>query len=239
MRALKLGLGGGATLALSVACLAYADGASENVAHVDGDVRPAKLDKNRFRRVSSFTGVRTEANIDGTQANPASELISFGKNIRIRPNVPPVCTAVLANGSTPQLARSLCPAKSFLGAGEATMQFPGQPPIDDIVVSVFNGPGPNQLRLHTYSPTLGTASPTVNGEIVKSTAGARYGQALSVPHAPETGSGMITEFNSTITKASGYVTARCRAKRLLILRRVTYNDGSTETATESQRCRRR
>ena len=71
------------------------------------------------------------------------------------------------------------------------------------VVSVFNGPGPGQLRLHTYSPDLGPASPVVNARIVKATQAEKnkgYGQALSVPNAPVTGALKITSFNATIEK---------------------------------------
>ena len=40
---------------------------------------------------------------------------------------------------------------------------------------------------------------------------------------------MITKFNATIKKGSKVATARCKAKKFLWLRKVTYDDGSTET----------
>ena len=218
--------------------LAQADGASENQAFVDGKVNPAKLDKRKFKPINLFTGVRTQANVDGMQANPPSEYISFGKNVKLKPKRAPLCTAALPNGATPEQARSMCPRKSYLGSGHGTVQFPGIL-ADDVIVSVFNGPAKGELRLHTYSPTLGTASPTVDAAIVRSNAGGKYGQALSVPFAPETGSGMITEFNAKIKRSTGVVLARCKSKKFRWQRHVTYNDGSSATVTTKQRCKRR
>ena len=227
------------TMAVAVAGFAQADGVSENQAVADGRVSPDKLDRKDFKRVNLFTGVRTQTTVDGTQANPKSEFISFGRNVKLKPNRAPRCSAALPNGATPDQARSMCPRKSYLGKGRATVQFPSLAPTDDVIVSVFNGPGRNELRLHTYSPTLMTASPTVEGRIARSNAGRKYGRALSVANAPETGSGMITEFNATIKRSSGVALARCKSRKFLWQRQVTYSDGSMETATEKQRCKRK
>ena len=119
------------------------------------------------------------------------------------------------------------------------MQFPGVPLIDDVTVSVFRGPTKKGIQLHTYSPTLLAAAPLVLGSVVKSNAGSKYGYALTVPNAPETGSGMITEFNATISKKSKLILGRCKAKSFLFQRKVTYADGSTDTADLSQPCKRK
>ena len=50
---------------------------------------------------------------------------------------------------------------------------------------------------------------------------------------------MITKFNATITRSSGRSLARCKANKFLWQRRVTYNDGSTETAELEQKCSRK
>lgn len=239
IRKSRLPIAIGLVLALGISGIAYGDGASDNQAFVDGNVKPRKLHPKRFQNVNLFTGVRTETDVDGTQSNPASELIKFGRNVRLRPGAAPRCRANLPNGSTTQQARNACPRKSYLGAGEAEVVFPPpQGKVDDVVVSVFNGPAKGQVRLHTYSPTLVAASPTVQGRVVKA-AGRRFGQALSVPNSPETGSGMITKFNATINRGTGVAQARCRAKRFFWQRTVTYNDGSSETVRRSQRCKKR
>ena len=104
---------------------------------------------------------------------------------------------------------------------------------------MFRGPDKKGIQLHTFSPTLGPAAPTVLGKIVNSNAGGQYGYALSVPNSPETGGLMITEFNATITKKSGAVLARCKSKNMPFQRKVTYDDGSTETAEITQKCKRK
>ena len=230
---------GGLAVVVATAGVAIAGGtgASENIAAVDGKVTPSKLDKKKFKPVNLFLGVRnSNGHIDGLQSNPASEFIASSKNIKIKLSKAPRCTAALPNGSTPQFAKNACPAKSFLGSGEAEVTAPGPTVIAEPVVSVFNGPGKNQLRLHTYDPALGAAAPIVNGKIV-SAPGAKWGQALKVANAPETGGVMITKFNAKIMKKRKVVTARCKPKKFQFQRKVTYDDGSKETVTKSQKCK--
>jgi hypothetical protein len=233
------------TLALGVAGLAYAGGTNPDAdASVEGQVTKKKkprLSPKKFKKVDFHTGVVTVADVTGTQANPASEKISFGKNIKFKNTSAPVCTTVPGPGSTPAQARAACPAKSFLGSGGAIVQFPIDPPgrVTDTVVSTFNGPGPKQIQLHTFSNELGAGVPTVLGTIVKANEGKKYGKALSVPNAPETGSFMIQQFDTEISKKSGVVRARCKSKKFFWKREATYTDGTTDTATHSQKCKKK
>jgi hypothetical protein len=226
--------------ALSTSAIALAAGADTNDASVDGSIKPAKLDKKKYKPVSLFTGVRTsvQGGVTGTQSNPVSEYLSYPKNIKFDLDAAEICTTLPPSGSSAQQARDACPEKSFLGSGVGEVQGPGIAPITDIVVSVFRGPGKNGVQLHTASATLGPAAPTVLGEIVKSKVSG-YGDALSVPHAPETGGLMITKFNATVTKASKAVTARCKKKSMTFQREVTYADGSKETAETTQKCKQK
>jgi hypothetical protein len=233
------------TLALGVTAIAYADGTSQNDAFVDGQVtkkNKPKLSKKKFKKVDFNTGVRTTADSQAPgHPIPAEELIHFSKNIKFKLSKATPCTTVPGPGSTPSEARNACPAKSFLGSGTAEVKAPGTPPADfadDVIVTTFAGPGSNGIQLHTYSPTLGLLAPTVQGFIVKSNAGKKFGQALSVPEAPVTPGGtMITQFDSDITKKSGTVKARCKPKKFTWLREVTYSDSTTDTAKTTQKCK--
>jgi hypothetical protein len=229
----------GMVLGLAFGATAYGDGATDNVAQVQGSIKPSKLSKKEYKPVNLFSGVATQTNVTGTQANPASEYISYPKDVKFDFNAGDVCTALPPSGSTPDQAKAACPKSSYLGSGHASVQFPGLALIDDITVSVFRGPTKKGIFLHTYSPTLLAASPTVPSQIVKSNAGSKYGYALSVPNSPVTGSGMITEFNANISKASKAVLARCKSKKFAFQRKVTYTDGSTETAELTQKCKRK
>jgi hypothetical protein len=230
----------GAVVALGVSSLAFAAG-TDNNAFVDGSISPKKLDKKKYKPVNLFSGVRTEApgGVTGTQSNPLVEYLSYPKNLKFDFDAGDVCTALPPSGSTPDQAKAACPPSSYIGSGEAEVQGPGIPPITDIVVSVFRGPEPNGIQLHTYSPTLGQAAPTVLGSVVKSDAGSQFGYALSVPNAPQTGALMITKFNATISKKSKAVLARCKKKNMTYQRRVTYADGTSETAETTQKCKRK
>jgi len=238
----------GLTLVLACAGLAVADGAGENDAKVIGNVNPKKLDKKKFKPIALTLGVQNSLNLTGQGANPTSELIKVSKNVKINLKRAPRCTAPIPNGTPPAQARQLCPPKSLIGTGKAAVAAPGiapqcggdleNPPCvfarPDVLV--FNGPGRNQVRLHTYHPLLGASSPIVNGRIVKAS-GKAFGQALSVPNAPETGALLITQFQATIKKNSKVATARCKPKRIRYQRTVTYFDGSRETVSKSQKCK--
>ena len=131
----------------------------------------------------------------------------------------------------------MCPPKSNLGSGDAEVTAPGGAVIAEPVVTVFNGPGKNELRLHTYSPDLGVASPIVDGKIVN--APGKFGQALDVPEAPETGAVMITGFNAKLKKSSKVATAKCKPKKITFKRTVTYADASKESVTKTQKCKQK
>jgi hypothetical protein len=236
-----LAVGVGLTVALGTTSMAFAAATDTQDAAVDGKISPAKLDKKKYKPVKLFTGVRTEVQggVTGTQSNPLSEYLSYPKNIKINLNGGATCSTLPPSGSTPAQARAACPSKSYLGEGDAQIQGPGGVFIDDITVSVFRGPSKNGVQLHTYSPTLLAAAPTVLGSIVKSNAGGKFGSALSVPHAPETGSLMLTGFNATINKSSKFATARCKSKKMTYQRKVTYADGSSEIAETTQKCKQK
>jgi hypothetical protein len=231
----------GLTVALGVAALAYADGASDNTAYVDGSIKPKKLDPKKRTPIALFSGVRTEGSVTGSQANPEAELIEYDADGKWKSKAAPLCTADLeVPGLTADQARDLCPAKSYIGSGEAEVALNNTARISDITVSVFNGPEKNQIRLHTSSPTLGPAAPTVFGEVIKSKS-PKYGPALLVADAPDAGGDafMITKFNATIFRSSGISLFRCGNKHVYTRRTVTYDDGSQERAVTESKCKQK
>jgi hypothetical protein len=230
---------GGLAVALTTAGVAVAGstGADLNDAEVVGKVTPTKLSKKQFKPVNLFLGVVNSPDSAGNPvANAKSEKIAISKNVKVALNKAPRCTAALPNGSTPQFAKNACPAKSFLGSGKATVHAPGPTLAAEPVVSVFNGPAANQLRLHTYSDDLGPASPVVNAFIVNANKPG-FGKALSVPNAPVTGALKITSFNAKIKKSTKVISAKCKPKKFKFQRTVTYTDDSSETANVSHNCK--
>ena len=237
----------GLVMALALTAIAYATGEDDNTAFVDGKVKPTKLSPKRYKPVSMFTGVRTDGPVTGSQENPEKEMISFGKNIKFDLGAAPNCDAAI-EGQTTEGAKDACPEDSNIGSGEAAVAFPDGDDADsspdvvnDIVVTVFKGPGKKEVRLHTYSQSLPGATPTVLGKIVDSNAGAKYGDALSVPDAPDAAGdvAMITKFNAKIERSSKVVRGRCKAKKFLFERVVTYDDGTKDQDTLAQKCTRK
>ena len=239
MQRIKITVVAGIAVALGVAALAYADGASDNGAEVEGSVKPAKLDRKKLKPVALFTEVRTEGPVTGTQANPETDYVEYDKDVAWRSNAAPRCTTpdLEVPGLTTQQARDLCPPRSYIGSGEVEVKLSETARVS-VTVSVFNGPGKNEIRLHTSSQTLGAGAVTVFAEIVKSDS-KKYGPVLLVPDEPDTGgdSFMITKFNSTIFRSSGVALASCPDGRFRIRRTVTYDDGSRESVVDSQRCK--
>lgn len=230
---------GGLATVLATAGIAIAGGtaAELNDAQVDGKVSPSKLSKKKFKPVNLFSGVRNSDYTDGTgdSKNPASEFLSYSKNIKVDLRGTPRCPQ-LPNGIPTQDAKDTCPAGSFLGGGVAEVWNSTNPTQRfNQVVSVFHGPDQNDLQLHTYGD-LGGLSPVVPAFIVDAP-GAAWGQGLSVPEAPETGTLLITKFNAKLLKSKGIVKAKCKPKSFKFKREVEYKDGSSETVQKSQKCK--
>jgi hypothetical protein len=226
-------------VALGLSALAFADGAGDNEAFVDGSVKPTKLDKKKYSPIELFTEVRTRGPVTGAQANPESELIEYDKDGTWRTKEAPTCGAEIEFLST-DAAKAACPPGSAIGSGEADILLAGGVAYEGLTVTAFNGPAKNQIRLHTYDPRLAGATPTVFGRIIK-VRGGPYGLALEVADAPDVAgdTGMITRFNATISRSAGVALARCKDKEFLIRRTVTYDDGSKDVATDSQRCKQK
>ena len=236
----RAAVAGGLATLLATAGIAIAGdtGADLNNEQVDGKVTPSKLSNEKFVKVNLFSGVRNSeytAGVGNDTKNPASEFLSYSKNIKVSLKGVPKCPEI-AGGTPTAQAKEQCPARSYLGSGKAEVnnQFaPGADPLEQ-TVNVFHGPDQNELQLHTYGD-LGAGSPVVPAKIVDAP-GAAWGQALSVPQAPETGVLLITKFNATLLKSKGVVKARCKPKSFKFKRETEYKDGSTSTVQKSQKC---
>jgi hypothetical protein len=249
----------GLTLALGIAAASYGSAEKRATATVkvfgainptdEKGTQPSKvvaIKAKKYVPVKMYTAVGTEDQVTGTQANPIAEVIDFGKLVKVDPTAVPQCTSLPPSGSTPQQAKDAC-GKSYLGSGTAELTTPGGGKISDVVVTSFAGKQAGDTRndpgvlLHTYSPTLGTAAPTVPGYITNSKSGSKYKYTFDVPHAPETGSLQIDYFGTNINKDTKTVTATCGKKKkkgkYLWLRTSTFADGAKLTATASQPCK--
>lgn len=228
----------GLVVAVSGSAFAFADGAGDATPRVLGEITPSKLDKKKYKPVELLSGVATDLVVNGSQQNPEAEFLEYGKNIKFDFDDLKLCT--VPGGTTTEQAQAACPG-SEIGSGTAAVKLNQSTTVDDEVVTAFAGPKKGGIQLHAYSPTLQASNTqVVMGEIVKAKSRG-FGQALLVRDAPDAGGDAfaIVEFNATITKASGAVTARCKAKKTPFNREVTYDDGSKETVEISQKCKRK
>jgi hypothetical protein len=232
-------------MAVGVAGIAYADGASDNVSTVDGKVTPSKLPKTKYKTVKFLNGVTTldEDNSPVIPAEATEEVyIDYDDDIKISLGGIPECTEDI-EGTTTAQAIELCPGSKMSSSGSAKARIPGFPSLNnevsDFTVTVFHGDG-NQLLLHAYSPTLGTgpgAQPVVDSAIVNSPLGGDFGKRLSVPDAPDVAgdAGALVAFNATLSKG---IKARCHDgnKKLNFKANFVYDDASEDNTSDKQSC---
>jgi hypothetical protein len=244
----------GLTLALAASGIALAGGgaAAENESEVIGQIgkKKPKFDKKKFKKTSLFTQVSTVYGTPTGDDTVHSEqvYVDFPKNVKIKTGVAPKCTQNVAAMTTSE-ARAAC-SSSRIGKGQARAHiFNGTPTpsnFNDFQVTVFNGPGDKELILHAWSPTLsggavGPGNPAVIiGDIVKSPAGKKYGKRLAVDDVSDVQSdlGGLYFFNAKIKKGK-YIQARCKSKKMPFKGTWVYDDGTSDTDTFKQKCKRK
>jgi hypothetical protein len=230
-------------LALAVAALAFADGASENSVGILGKVTPSKLDKKTFKPITLYSGVTTSTThaVPGQQ-NAEKVTVEYPTNVKFDLSAAPVCTAPIA-GTTTDQAKAACPAASDIGTGVSHANLGGGPDqISDVTVTVFHGPGQDNVSLHAYSPSLGAANTqVVLGRIVSKAPDKGFGPALIVDDAPDLGGDafMLTLFDATIGKSTKTVLGRCKSKSMNFRNVTVYDDGTTDSADLTGKCKQK
>jgi hypothetical protein len=235
-------------MAVGVAGIAYADGATDQVSTVDGKVTPSKLPKTKYKTVKFLNGVTTldEDNNPEIPAEPTEEVyIDYDDDIKIRLGGIPECSQNL-EGTTTAGATALCGSSKMSSSGTAKARIPSFPApnqeVGDFTVTVFHGVG-NQLLLHAYSPTLdpgstGANAQVVDASIVNSPLGGDFGKRLSVPNAPDVAgdNGALVAFNATLSKG---IKARCHDgnKKLNYKANFVYDDASEDNTSDKQTCK--
>jgi hypothetical protein len=234
-------------LALGVASLAFADGASENTIGVLGTITPNKLDKKQFKPVTMYNGVTTNTThaVPGQQ-NAEKVTVEYPTNMKFDFSNAVACTAPLA-GTTTEQAKQACPPKSIIGTGNAHANL-GQGPdqLSDVTVTVIvtkiDSKNSGVVALHAATPTLGPGNTqVVVAKIVPKAPDAGFGPALIVDDAPDLAGDafMLTKFDATIGKATKAVLARCKSKTNKWRNITVYDDGSKESADLTTKCKQK
>jgi hypothetical protein len=198
---------------------------------------PAKQQKKTFGPVGAFTNVVDTAYSGGFTPNATQTVLTFTKDIKFTPGNIPQCN--LASISTvPQSSSDAVCGASKIGSGSATINgglLTGK-------VAAYNGTpsgGSPTIGLHTDVFTGSGAyafSTTLTGVL-------NTGANTLTVAIPPTGTS-ITHFTTTIgKKKSGkktyYVMARCKKKKWVNSETTHFNDGSSITATSTQKCKQK
>jgi hypothetical protein len=200
---------------------------------------PTKFSKKTFSAVGSFKNV-VDTNYDSsTVFNPfgTQTVLTFTKDIKFTPGNIPQCN--LSTISTvPQSTSDATCGASKVGTGSAIInggQLTGK-------VAAYNGQpvgGSPTIGLHTdvFLPSGAYSFSTTLTGVLNT-----HANTLTVA-IPPTGTA-ITHFETTITKKKSgkktfYVMARCKKKKWTNTETTTFNDGSSTTASSTQKCKQK
>ena len=197
---------------------------------------PTKFNKKTFGPLGSMTTV-VDTNYSGgfTPFGTQTQLF-FSHDIKFTPgNIPP-CN-LNAISTVPQSQSDATCGASKVGSGSATINggiLTGK-------VAAYNGPtigGSPTIGLHTdvFAGGAYSFSTTLTGILNLAS------NTLTVA-IPATGTA-ITHFETTITKRKSgkntfYVMARCKKKKWVNSETTTFNDGSSTSATATQKCKQK
>ena len=199
---------------------------------------PAKQSKNTFGPLGSFKNV-VDTNYAAGAFTPfgTQTVLTFSKDIKFTPGNIAVCN--LSSISTvPQSSSDATCGASKVGTGSAIINgglLTGK-------VAAYNGTpsgGSPTIGLHTdvFLPSGAyTFSTTLTGVL-------NTGANTLTVNIPPTGTA-ITHFETTITKKKSgkstyYVMARCKKKKWTNTETTSFNDGSSTTATSTQKCKQK
>jgi hypothetical protein len=237
-------------LAVALALTAVGAASGENIQSITGSVSPKKLPKKGAPKAVKLS-------VDVSTTNPANPFsvpspttvakVDFDKDLKIQNKGLPTCdTSSFGAATTIQDVKDEC-GPAIIGSGSATVQVPlgaGQPPtIVPAEVIAANVKG-KQILLHTQN-SLSGGQPLI-GKIGKGPGG-KYGTTLTVNVPPLAGgSAVLTQFKAAIKKTYSlhgkklsYVSANCKDKKIHFQARFTYQDGTSDTATSTQKCKQK
>jgi hypothetical protein len=201
------------------------------------NVTPPKQQKKVFGPVGSMKTVVDTNYAPGPFSPTGTQtVLTFTKDIKFTPGNIPVCNLSAISTVPQSQSDSMCGA-SKVGTGSAIINGGALTG----VVAAYNGTpsgGSPTIGLHTDVFIGGTYSFSTTLTGVLNTGANTLTVAI-----PPTGTA-ITHFETTIGKKksgkkSFYVSARCKKKKWVSTETTTYNDGSSNTASSTQKCKQK
>ena len=202
---------------------------------VSSIINPAKAPKKTFVAVKSMKTTVDTNYSGGFAPNGTQTIVSFTKDVKFTPGNIAQCNLSTIATVPEATADATCGA-SRVGSGSATINggaLTGK-------VAAYNGVpsgGSPTIGLHTdvFTPAGAYAfSTTLTGVL-------NTGANTLTVSIPPTGTS-ITHFETTINKKKSgkktfYVMARCKKKKWATSETTTFNDGTSQSATSTQKCK--
>jgi hypothetical protein len=226
MRKYLIGVLLGMLGALAFASIAWA---GPTVQHLTTTLSPAKQDVKQYGGVSLHNDIRTDYN--GFDSPPQKTVFTIDPNVKFVAGNIPVCPLSSVQNKPDAQARAACP-QSITGQG--TVQANGVLGPVTGTVTFFRGDSSQgqDIIVHTVVGSL----------LVLDIIGDINGHTLTFTNLPNTGSQVLTDFNTTFNKRktgkkSFYVMARCKKGKWSTTETTTFYNGQTLSASSSQKCK--
>jgi hypothetical protein len=214
--------------ALAFSSVAWAGPVSQSLTTT---LSPKKQDKKKFSGVSLHNDIRTT--FSGFDSPPRQTVFTIDPNVKFTPGNIPICPlSSIANKPDAQ-ARAACP-QSITGQGSVEAQ--GILGTQTGTVTFFRGdPSQGQdIIVHTAVGSL----------LILDVIGDINGRTLSFTGLPNTGSQVLTDFDTTFNKRktgkkTWYVMARCKKKKWSTTETSSFYGGQQLSASSSQKCKQK
>jgi hypothetical protein len=240
--------------ALSIGVVSFAS-ADESVQTEEAKVKPTKFSKKKHKPVTLINTITT-VNDPATGQPPSANrtVLDLPKQMRFNTKNTPKCktdVAGLAAAGTTDDAIKACGKKSVVtdAKGSPAEVTVGDPIniVLDIQVTGFNEDG---KKLILFAKPTGSAAgipasillgklkkaSKIKGRPAEAKNTKPYGESLDVT-IPPLAAGAISLFKVKIPKSANYVQAKCKPKKMQWQATTFFDDGSTTTDTDTQKCK--
>jgi hypothetical protein len=199
--------------------------------HLTTTLSPKKQSKKTFGGVSLANDIRTD--FSGFDSPPRQTVFTIDPNVKFVPGNIPVCPLSSVANKPDAAARAACP-QSITGQG--TVEAQGALGALTGTVTFFRGDSAQNQDIIVHT--------VVGGALILDIIGDINGRTLTFTNLPNTGSQVLTDFNTTFNKRktgkkSFYVMARCKKKKWSTTETTTFYNGQSLSASSSQKCKQK
>jgi hypothetical protein len=219
--------------ALTFASVASAGPVSQSLST---SLSPPKQDKKAFGGVSLHNDIATT--FSGFDSPPSKTVFTIPPDVKFTAGNLPVCPLSSVSNKPDAQARAACGGSI---TGQGTVQANGALGALTGTVTFFRGDSSQGTDIYVHT--------VVGGALILDILGKITGNILTFTNLPNTGSQVLTDFDTTFNKLktgkkSYYVSARCKKGKWSTTEVTTFYNGAdpngkTLTASSSQKCKQK